>query len=92
MVCSFGKIASQSLSSLLVGGQGGDATASLANRVAVLQSYIETLADIMDTLIENQKIIATNLETLWNRETVAKWHVTQQMIIPVLDANGDPRL
>lgn len=62
--------------------EGTIGTAAEVNLAALRAAYF-SLADTMQIVINNQQILASNLELLWNREVVAKWHITDQAIIPV---------
>lgn len=49
----------------------------------VMMDEIERLGSIINKLISNQDLIIDNLTYLFEREKVSKWHVEQQLIIPV---------
>uniref|UniRef100_A0A6M3XXQ0 Uncharacterized protein n=1 Tax=viral metagenome TaxID=1070528 RepID=A0A6M3XXQ0_9ZZZZ len=61
-----------------------ETTLSLSERYSYLAGAYETLADMMDRVISNQQIIVDNIVDVWGRDTVPKWHVVEQLIIPVV--------
>lgn len=90
----FGELELSARRSLLPARGGvSDTTESLRDAYYQLIDLYNRLEMDLDMTIENQKIIARNLELLWNaeiqvaiNEVMPKLHVTDQLIIPVIIA------
>ena len=83
MMLSFGKVSVLSLmANMLSAGAGGaEAIARLTD--AQILEMIDALFDNQKILFANDKILDDNIDILFAREQVPKWHVTEQLIIPV---------
>jgi len=80
----FGSLEFGGMSSLLPNLTSVEQAAfTLSQKYDLLYGAYGAVYDMLREVILQQQVIVTNLETIWNRERVAKLHVYEQLIIPV---------